>query len=83
MWRSRLEALGPASSLGLSWRGGTAKTRQKFAVPTPSSLVDLLREPGIEWGEPAVTTATEDEARALSAAAGTKVHHWPEADRGR
>jgi tetratricopeptide (TPR) repeat protein len=78
VWRSRLEALGPGPKLGLSWRGGTAKTRSKLRSPGAAHLVDLLREPGAEWVS-LQYDATEDEARALSAAAGTKVHHWPEA----
>ena len=78
VWRSRLEALGPGPKVGLSWRGGTAKTRSKLRSPDAEHLVDLLREPGIEWVS-LQYDATEDEARALSAAAGAKVHHWPEA----
>lgn len=77
-WRERLAALGPAPKLGISWRGGTVKTRRKLRSPGPEDLLVLLRQPGIDWVS-LQYDATDDELRALSTAAGVTIHHWPDA----
>ena len=48
-WRSRLAALGPGRKVGLSWRGGTAKTRRKLRSPAPEELAGMLRTPNTHW----------------------------------
>ena len=77
-WRERLATLGPAPKLGISWRGGTVKTRRKLRSPGPDDLLVLLRQPGIDWVS-LQYDATDDELRTLSAAAGVTIHHWTDA----
>lgn len=78
-WRERLRALGDGRKIGLSWRGGTPRTRTERRSLAPPLLAPLLREPGLhfvslQYGDDAGT-----EAIALSAASGRPVHQFPAA----
>lgn len=77
-WRARLDALGPGRKVGLSWRGGTAKTRRKLRSPAAAELAAMLRTPDTCWVS-LQYDATAAEIEALGATAGVAVHGWPEA----
>jgi hypothetical protein len=77
-WRARLDALGPGRKIGISWRGGTAKTRRKLRSPAPEELAGVLRLPDTRWVS-LQYDATPEEVAALAATTGTAVHHWPDA----
>ncbi len=77
-WRLRLAALGPGPKVGVSWRGGTARTRQPLRSLQPAGLAPVLQAPGIrcvnlQYG------ADAGELGAYAASRGIAVAHWPEA----
>ncbi|MGE5522559.1 MAG: tetratricopeptide repeat protein [Rhodospirillaceae bacterium] len=77
-WRQHLAALGPGLKVGLSWRGGTAKTRSALRSLASADLVPLLHKAGVvfinlQYGD-SVGDRTE-----MAAMTGCTVHHWPEA----
>jgi tetratricopeptide (TPR) repeat protein len=78
VWRLRLAALGPGPKVGVSWRGGTARTRQPLRSLQPADLAPVLQAPGIrcvnlQYG------AGAGELGAYAASRGIAVAHWPEA----
>jgi len=77
-WRARLAALGPGRAVGVSWRGGTARTRtERRSLPLPA-LVPLLREPGFRFVSLQYGADAAAEAERLAAESGIRIHHWPE-----
>ncbi|MCG6876974.1 MAG: tetratricopeptide repeat protein [Betaproteobacteria bacterium] len=78
-WRERLAALGPGRAIGVSWRGGTLRTRADRRTLPLSDLAPILREPGfhfvsVQYGPDAAT-----EVDRFAAESGIRIHHWPEA----
>lgn len=76
-WQQRLQALGSGPKIGLSWRGGTQKTRQVVRSLELANLAPLLRHPGVhfislQYGDVA------EEVRAAETALGISLPHWPE-----
>lgn len=77
-WAQRLSGLGPGLKVGLSWRGGTDRTRLRArSVPLPM-WADILKAPGmqfvnLQYGE------YNEELRALQDLHGVTVHDFPEA----
>lgn len=76
-WRDRLAALGAGPKIGISWRGGTAKTRRALRSVAPRELAPLLAREDIHF----VSLQYGDVADELAtfAGLGREVHHWPEA----
>lgn len=76
-WRARLDGLGTGLKVGISWRGGTKKTRQAArSVPLSEWMPVLKRQAhwiSLQYGE------CEGEIGALARAQGVTVHHWREA----
>jgi tetratricopeptide (TPR) repeat protein len=77
-WRTRLSALGDGMKIGISWRGGTSRTRRVRRSLTLQTLSPLLRVQGACWinlqyGERAAEIAS------LRASDGIAVTDWPEA----
>jgi len=77
-WRERLAALGPGLKVGISWQGGTHKTRRPLrSIPLPQWL------PILETGEAHFVSLQYgdcgDALEELSARHGKRVAHWPEA----
>ncbi len=77
-WRERLDALGGGPKIGVSWRGGTQRTRKAVRSLRIEDLDSILRHPGarfvsLQYGEVA------DEVREAEATLGTALPHWPEA----
>lgn len=77
-WRERLEALGAGPFVGLSWRGGTEKSRRRLRSPALAELEPLLAAPSVRWVS-LQYDANAEEVEALGRAAGGRLHHWQEA----
>lgn len=77
-WKARLAELGPGLKVGLSWRGGTAKTRAAMRSIALQELKPVLEVPGcrfvsLQYGE------VREEVRGFSERSGVPIAHWPEA----
>ncbi len=77
-WRLRLAALGPGLKVGVSWQGGTLRTRQPLRSLQPADLAPVLQVPGtrcvnLQYG------AAANDLGAFAASHGIPVAHWPEA----
>lgn len=77
-WRERLDAAGHRPKVGISWRGGLQKTRQRVRSLELAQLAPLIDIPGVQfvnlqYGEVA------DEIARLRAHTGLEVLHYPEA----
>jgi tetratricopeptide (TPR) repeat protein len=78
-WRERLAALGPGRAIGVSWRGGTPRTRterRSFSLP---EFAPLLRAPGTHFVSLQYGPDTAAEIERFTAETGIRLHHWPEA----
>jgi hypothetical protein len=78
-WRARLRALGPGRVIGVSWRGGTPRTRTERRSLTLEELAPVLRLPGHHFVSLQYGTEAAAELAQHAAATGLRVHHWPEA----
>ena len=78
-WRARLAALGPGRAIGLSWRGGTARTRAERRSLSLAELLPVLRAPGIHFVSLQYGPEAAGEVDQFAAESGVRVHHWPEA----
>ena len=77
-WRERLEALGAGLKIGLSWKGGTARTgilRRSFAL---SELAPLFQVQNIRFISLQYTECSNEIAD-FAHQTGNMVHHWREA----
>jgi hypothetical protein len=75
LWRGRLAALGPGLKVGISWRGGTATSRQKLRSLTLEQLRPVLEVPGVRF----VSLQYGDAREALQAGAALPpIAQWPE-----
>jgi len=76
-WRQRLEELGGGVKVGLSWRGGSAKTRTRLRTIPIAQLAPLLGVEGctfvsLQYGP------CDDEIRDAVETLGVAIHHFPE-----
>ncbi|HTO51487.1 MAG TPA: tetratricopeptide repeat protein [Burkholderiales bacterium] len=78
-WRERLAALGPGRAIGISWRGGTSRTRTERRSLVLSDLAPLLREPGFHFVSLQYGPEAAKEVERFAPDSGLRVHHWPEA----
>jgi tetratricopeptide (TPR) repeat protein len=77
-WRGRLAGLGNGKKIGISWRGGTARTRRRRRSLTLPQLMPLLLVPGAQW----VNLQYGDRAgeiAELGKNSGISIVDWPEA----
>lgn len=77
-WRGRLASLGNGIKVGISWRGGTARTRRRRRSLTLPELLPLLRVPGVQWVNMQYGDRAEELAE-LRASSGVSIVDWPEA----
>ncbi|MCC7484479.1 MAG: glycosyltransferase family protein [Burkholderiales bacterium] len=77
-WRARLGALGPGLKVGLSWRGGTARTRRDTRSIALAALAPVLGVGGARFVSLQYTDCREEIA-ALEASHRLGVAHWPDA----
>lgn len=76
--RARLAALGPGRAIGLSWRGGTRRSRAPLRSLTLERLLPLLRIPGIHWVS-LQYDAGAGEVDAFARQHGIDLVHWQDA----
>ena len=77
-WRERLATLGAGPKVGISWRGGTVKTRHNQRSLALEQLLPVLEVPGmrfvsLQYGD------CRDELAQLQAAHGIGIAHWQDA----
>ena len=77
VWRERLAALGPGLKVGISWQGGTHKTRRPLRSIPLAQWAPLLGGAGVQWVSLQYTECS-DEIAAVEAATGVRIAHWPE-----
>jgi hypothetical protein len=77
-WRGRLAELGPGLNVGLSWVGGTGKTRRALRSLELDELEPVLRRPGVNFVSLQYTPC-EDDIADFAGRTGVRVQHWPEA----
>lgn len=77
-WRSRLQSLGPGLKIGLSWRGGTARTGIVRRSLLLQQLLPLLQTPNMHFISLQYTQCAAELAE-LKATTGRVVHHWQDA----
>lgn len=78
-WRSWLATLGPGLKIGLSWKGGTYKTRTPIRSIALERLTPLLTLPGVQFVSLQYTRDAAAELAALEARTGLMVAHSEEA----
>ena len=78
-WRERLHALGPGRAIGVSWRGGTPRTRTERRSLPLAGLAPLVREAGFRFVSLQYGPDAAAEVERFAAESGIRVHHWPEA----
>jgi tetratricopeptide (TPR) repeat protein len=73
-WRRVLGELGPGPKIGLSWRGGTEKTRTAVRTMQPEQLAALARGVHAQW----ICLQYGDVSEGLERAreAGMPMHYW-------
>ena len=77
-WKSRLDELGAGLKIGISWRGGTARTNSETRSLSLQQLIPILAVKGaqfvsLQYGD------CGDEIEALNSATGITIHQMPEA----
>lgn len=77
VWRERLAALGPGLKVGISWQGGTHKTRRPLRSIPLAQWAPLLRSAGVQCVNLQYTECREEIA-AVEAATGVRIADWPE-----
>jgi tetratricopeptide (TPR) repeat protein len=77
-WHARLEALGRGLKVGISWQGGTPKTRRPLRSLPLAQWLPILRTPGATFINLQYTESSEEIA-GIKACTGIEVVDWPEA----
>ena len=77
-WRARLAALGRGLKIGISWQGGTPKTRRPLRSLPLAQWLPILRTPGATFINLQYTESSEEIA-GIKACAGIEVVDWQEA----
>src|SRR5215470_7821198 len=78
-WRERLAALGPGLKVGISWRGGFARTgRHARSVPL-ADWMPILGTAGCSFVSLQYTRDAAADLAMLEERTGIRVAHWPEA----
>ncbi len=76
-WRTRLAALGPGLKVGVSWQGGTHKSRRPVRSMPLARLLPILQSTNAHFIDLQYTDSGVELA-ALRAATGVVVHSWDE-----
>ena len=76
-WRTRLAALGPGLKVGISWQGGTHKSRRPVRSMPVTQWLPILQAEDIHFVDLQYTDSGAELA-ALRAATGVHVHSWQE-----
>ncbi len=76
-WRERLAALGPGLKVGISWQGGTHKSRRPVRSLPLARWLPILQSKNTQFVDLQYTDCVA-ELDALRAATGVHVHSWAE-----
>lgn len=82
-WRERVDGLGDGLKVGLSWVGGSKKTRLDLRSITPRPLMPLLQAKGVKWVSLQYHEWAERECKRLAEESGASITHWQEAASGK
>ena len=74
-WRARFAALGPGPVVGISWQGGTHKTRSPARSLPLAQWAPLLKTGGMHFVDLQYTDCAEEVA-AAETALGMRIHRW-------
>ena len=77
-YRERLLAMGPGPKVGISWRGGTHRSRQAWRTLNRDHIAAILGAPGIQFVN-LQYDSTGEEPEIASAIASGRLIHWPKA----
>jgi tetratricopeptide (TPR) repeat protein len=77
-WRETLAGLGPELKVGISWRGGSIRTRSAARSIDIDDCRPLFDAPGCRFVNLQYGETAEDLAR-VNGEGGTRVHHWQRA----
>ena len=75
--RARLAPAGPGRTIGISWRGGTLRSRAPLRSLTLEHLLPVLRIPGIQWVSLQYDAKAGDVER-FASQHGVALVHWQE-----
>jgi len=77
-WKDRLASTGTGRKIGISWRGGTERTRQVVRSMKLQDLATILHTPGLDFVN-LQYGKVEAEIREAQGALGVPIVSWPEA----
>lgn len=77
-WQRTLASLGAGLKVGISWRGGTARTKQAYRSVGLDKWGPVFRLGGAHFISLQYGDCSDDLAHARTTL-GVKLHHWPEA----
>jgi tetratricopeptide (TPR) repeat protein len=78
-WRARLDALGAGAKIGISWRGGTTRTRRRLRSISLGDWRPALDLPGTTFVSLQYHRDAPEEVDAFRRESGIAIHHWAEA----
>ena len=78
MWRGRLAALGSGVKVGISWQGGTMKTRRPLRSLLLAQWLPILRAPGVNFVNLQYTDCSQEIAE-FKSETGIEVVDWQDA----
>ncbi len=78
-WRARLEALGPGPKVGISWRGGTRRTRGEMRSIAIEQWLPILRGQRVRFVSLQYSGDAAREVAQLRDEHRVSIAHWPEA----
>jgi hypothetical protein len=76
-WRRRLDAIGDAPKIGISWRGGSFKTRSPVRSIALERWAPILGTPGVDFVDLQYTDCG-DEIDDVQSRCGHRIYRWPE-----
>jgi tetratricopeptide (TPR) repeat protein len=78
-WRETLDVLGPGLKIGLSWKGGTHKTREPLRSIPLERLLPILSVPNARYVSLQYTPDAPVEIATFQSRHGITIAHWQEA----
>ncbi len=78
-WRARFEERPGRLKVGISWRGGFARTGRQARSIDLDAWLPILRVPGVDFVSLQYTRDAAGEVAALERHAGIRVQHWQDA----
>lgn len=76
-WKQRLDSLGTCTKIGISWQGGTDKTKKSRRVVDLKKWLPILQQPGFDFISLQYTDC-QDELETFRQDHGIEIRHWQE-----